>query len=289
VTTPALHFMTQMLTECTPKCPSDIYLGLLLCSTVLKYISLSKRFIPEVVTFLQGMMTLACPSDTKRKDFKTFPPFKHSSKVSPLLSVETSCDTLQEQWSLTEIISKDSHELDNKEFRCYAVNTLVDMMILSVDLWTELPCLTQILQPWLAPLSALPVDNYPAKLQTKVCSLLARVQSLKLSLKVMQHASKKPVALKMFEPQIEESWSGKRKKGGPNKQVNDKQRLTHKYKREMKAAVREIKRDNEVLAKHKQDTVMQKDAERKRKMKELMHDLQVQEGDFKKMKKEKRT
>ena len=104
----------------------------------------------------------------------------------------------------------------------------------------------------------------------------------------MQQPSKKPVPLKLFEPKVETFWSGKRKKGGPNKNVNEKQRLTHKYKREMKAAVREIKRDNEVLARHQLNTVMDKDAERKRKTKELMSSLANQEGDYKAIKKFKK-
>lgn len=54
------------------------------------------------------------------------------------------------------------------------------------------------------------------------------------------------------------SWSGKRKKGGPNKDVNERQRLNHKYKRELKAAIREVKRDNEVLARHQLETIIQK-------------------------------
>ena len=54
------------------------------------------------------------------------------------------------------------------------------------------------------------------------------------------------------------SWSGKKKKGGPNREVNERQRMTHKIKREMKAAVREIKRDNEVLATHQLEVITKK-------------------------------
>jgi len=285
--TPALTFMSQILTEAPPKSSKDVYIGLLLCSIILKFVSLSKKYVPEVVTFLQGLLCLAIPSEKSNKDIRMFPPFKQSSKIAQLLMVETSCDTCQEEWSLNDILSKDSKDLDSDEFRCYAINTLLGVMAQYLELWEELPCIKWIVQPWLAPLAALPTDNYPENLQSKVKSLVAKIQNLKQSLKYMQHEAKKPVPLKMFEPKIEESWSGKKKKGGPNKKVNEKQRLTHIHKREMKAAIREIKRDNEVLARHKLDTIIQKDAERKRKYNVLMNDLQQQEGDFKKMKKEK--
>ncbi|XP_035829414.1 nucleolar protein 14 isoform X2 [Aplysia californica] len=287
VTTPALHFITQMLTECTPKSCSDVVVGVFLCSLALKFVSLSKRYLPEVVTFLQGLIFSALPAKST-KGVRLFPPFKKTSKALGLLSPEEPCETLQGQWSLSEMLSKENTELENSQFKCDAVSNVTDLMGKCVDLWEELPSIELILKPWLAPLGSLPLDFYPAQLKMKVSSLLDRLRNVKQILKVMQQPSKKPVPLKLFEPKIEEFWSGKRKKGGPNRDVNERQRLTHKVKREMKAAVREIKRDNEVLAKHQLDTIMKKDADRKRKMKELMHSLASQEGDYKAIKKAKK-
>ena len=46
------------------------------------------------------------------------------------------------------------------------------------------------------------------------------------------------------------SFDGKKTRGG-TKEFNEKQRLIHKYKREFKGAVREIRKDNEFLAREK--------------------------------------
>ena len=60
--------------------------------------------------------------------------------------------------------------------------------------------------------------------------------------------------------------------------------MIHKYKKEMKGAVRELKKDTRFLARQKLSEVMERDAERKRKVKEIMGGLAHQEGDYKKMK-----
>jgi len=287
VVTPAFHFIAQLLTECSPRSFKDVSTGLFLCSIALRYVNLSKRYIPEVVTFIHGLLTLACPPEVApKKGWKLFPPFKKNSKAADLLVLKETCEEFPEKLSVSE--PKEENEISSNQLNCYAMNSLVGLMVKCLNLWSELPSIAHVVEPWLTVLKVLPLTYYPDKLQEKIKALLERLSSINTTLKMMQQASKKPVPLKLFEPKIEESWSGKKKKGGSNKTVNEKQRLVHKHRRELKAAVREIKRDSEVLAKHKLDTVMQADVERKRKMKELMHGLAVQEGDYKAMKRMKK-
>ncbi|KAK9399236.1 nucleolar protein 14 [Crotalus adamanteus] len=77
------------------------------------------------------------------------------------------------------------------------------------------------------------------------------------------------------------------RKQGSSQQEQERQRLVHKHRRELKGAVREIRRDNQFLAKMQLTDVMQRDSERKRKVKQLFQSLAQQEGDWKALKRKK--
>lgn len=64
--------------------------------------------------------------------------------------------------------------------------------------------------------------------------------------------------------------------------------MLHKYKTEMKSAVREIRKDRSFLAKVQIKKQIASDAERKRKVKELFGDASVQQSELKKMDRRKK-
>uniref|UniRef100_A0A8C1RP72 NOP14 nucleolar protein homolog (yeast) n=1 Tax=Cyprinus carpio TaxID=7962 RepID=A0A8C1RP72_CYPCA len=78
------------------------------------------------------------------------------------------------------------------------------------------------------------------------------------------------------------------KKRGNTKEEKERERLKHKYKREFKGALREIRKDTRFLAREKLSDVMSRDAERKRKVKELYGSLATQEGEWKALKRKNR-
>ncbi|CAG5123903.1 unnamed protein product [Candidula unifasciata] len=283
VTTPAMHFITQMLSECVLRNSRDVVAGLFLCSLALKFVGLSRRYVPEVITFLHGLLYLAAEKNAV-SGIKVFPPIRAGGKTVDLC-IRQKCSQVSQEWSLSDLLNKEPTQLNGDQFRCEVINRCLDSLLMCLKLWEDLPCVDLIFEPCMKPLSLLPKHLYPADMQAKIEDLSQKMlDSKSKTLKVMQQPSKKPVPLKLFEPEIQEFWAGKRKKGGPNKDVNERQRLNHKYKKELKSAIREVKRDNEVLARHQLETVLQK----KRKTKDLMNSLANQEGDFKAMKKIKK-
>ena len=50
----------------------------------------------------------------------------------------------------------------------------------------------------------------------------------------------------------------RKKKVKGNKQLNEKQKLVHRHRKEMKGAIREIRKDAQFLAKHKLKEQLQK-------------------------------
>jgi len=61
----------------------------------------------------------------------------------------------------------------------------------------------------------------------------------------------------------------------------------HKYKREHKGAIREIRRDRDFLAKVQIGQQIKSDIERKQKVNEIFGEAAIQQSEFKKMKKRK--
>uniref|UniRef100_A0A8C1YCE0 NOP14 nucleolar protein homolog (yeast) n=1 Tax=Cyprinus carpio TaxID=7962 RepID=A0A8C1YCE0_CYPCA len=110
--------------------------------------------------------------------------------------------------------------------------------------------------------------------------------------KPSQHAplvfkKKKPIPLKLFTPKIVQILDYGKKRGN-TKEEKERERLKHKYKREFKGALREIRKDTRFLAREKLSDVMSRDAERKRKVKELYGSLATQEGEWKALKRKNR-
>ncbi|GFN75323.1 nucleolar protein 14 [Plakobranchus ocellatus] len=286
VTTPAFSFLSQILSECCVRNMKDCITGLFLCGHDIQSVGLSKRYIPEAITFLHGLLVLGA-DENEAKGVKVFPQLKASGKGNDLLQVKEKCEALHE-WSITELLTMDSADLETDKYRCEAIAKCVNLLLDCLNLWEDLTHIAAVIKPVKEPLSMLPVQYYPESLTKAIQQLKTKMRECEAKkLHAMQLPTKKPEALKLFEPKIEEFWSGKRKKGGPNREVNERQRLTHKLKRETKAAVREIKRDNEVLAVHQLEVITKKDAERKRKTKDLMNSLANQEGDYNAIKRAK--
>lgn len=79
-------------------------------------------------------------------------------------------------------------------------------------------------------------------------------------------------------------FDGRKKGKRGTKDFNEKQKLLHKHKKEMKGAMRELKKDTKFIARQKLSKQMGLDEARKRKVREIMGGLAHQEGEYKKLK-----
>jgi len=94
--------------------------------------------------------------------------------------------------------------------------------------------------------------------------------------------------MRLFEPRfgMTTRFDGKKNDRLP-KEYNDRLRLRHKYKREHKSAIREIRRDNQFIGREELSQQAASDHERKRKVKEIHSMLSMQEGEFRKLQRAK--
>ncbi|ODM91143.1 Nucleolar protein 14, partial [Orchesella cincta] len=133
------------------------------------------------------------------------------------------------------------------------------------------------------------VDFHEVLFSKKLSSTIALPQEATVEDEVPSSMIDRPKMLRLYEPLVEENFDGSRKRKLKRKgQTQEEARLSHKVKKEMKSAVREIIKDNAFLAKQQMKEQATKDAERNRRVKELLGSLSNQEGDFRKLKKQKK-
>ncbi|KAG7473141.1 hypothetical protein JOB18_025811 [Solea senegalensis] len=291
VTTPALLYISQALTKCPVRSLQDVTSGLVLCCLAVEYVSFSKRFLPELINFLAGTLHLAV-KDKSSLGYAVVPPFRSSGKNNDLLVLSDveSC----KKWSKKELpLSATQHlelktDLDRDQHRLMCLSTCLDLVKRCCLLYKDLTSFPHIFQPIRTLLfKHLLAQTLPEPLQELHSTILEVIGSVSVTNNPLVFEKKKPIPLKLLTPKIVEVLDYGKKRGS-TKEQKEQERLKHKYKKEFKGALREIRKDSRFLATEKLNEVMSRDAERKRKVKELMGSLATQEGEWKALKKRKR-
>lgn len=291
VTTPALLYISQALTRCPVKSLSDVTCGLVLCCLAVEYVSFSKRFLPELINFLAGSLHLAV-QDKSELGYKVVPPFRPAGKYSDLLvlAASESCRT----WSKRSLpLPASQHlelrtDLETDHHRLTCLSTCLDLVERCGRLYKDLTSFSHIFQPIRIVLSKhLSSQTLPESLQELHSNILAAISGSPEHHSRLVFEKKKPIPLKLLTPKIVEVLDYG-KKHGSTREEREKERLKHKYKKEFKGALREIRKDSRFLAREKLNETLTRDAERKRKVKELFGSLATQEGEWKALKRKKR-
>ncbi|XP_030624138.1 nucleolar protein 14 [Chanos chanos] len=291
VTTPAFLYISQALTKCPVNTLEDVATGLVLCCLAVEFVSLSQRFIPELINFLLGILHMAVPDKTLA-GYIVVPPFRLAGKSSDLLVLND--PGASESWtrrplplSATQNIKFQS-PLEKDHYSLSALDTCLDLLKRCTSLYKNLTSFSQIFQPIRTLLEKhLPMKNYPTAIQDLHKEILEAIPTSPSQHAPLVFEKKKPVPLKLLTPKIVQVLDYGKKRGN-TKEEREQERLKHKYKKEFKGALRELRKDTRFLAQEKLAEVMSRDADRKRKVKQLYASLATQEGEWKALKKRKR-
>lgn len=291
VTTPAMLYISQALTKCPVRSLENVTSGLVLCCLAVEYVSLSKRFLPELINFLLGTLHLAV-EDKSSLGYQVVLPFRPSGRSSDLLvlSDSESCKSWSKECiPLCAVQHLDLQtDLDRDHHRLSCLSTCLDLLKQCCLLYKDLVSFKHVFQPITTLLSKhLPAQPLPELLQELYREILETVGGAPSAHPRLVFDKKKPIPLKLLTPKLVEVLDYGKKRGN-TRQEKERERLKHKFKREHKGALREIRKDSRFLAGEKLKEVMGRDAERKRKVKELMGSLASQEGEWKALKKRKR-
>ncbi|KAL4617352.1 nucleolar protein 14 [Arapaima gigas] len=291
VTTPAMVYISQLLTKCHVSSLEEVTAGLVLCCLAVEYVTLSQRFVPELISFLLGILHMAVPKK-QSLGYCVVPPFRPSGKNSDLLTVCNMAHT--ESWSRKTLpLSgvqglKLQNDLERDHYRLSSLATCLDLLKRCISLYKSLPSFNHIFQSIRILLAEhLPVKGYPTIIQDLHREVLEAVSVAPVLHTPLVFMKRKPIPLKLFTPKIVEVLDYGKKRGS-SKEERERERLKHKYKREFKGALREIRKDTRFLAREKLSEIMHRDSERKRKVKQLFGSLASQEGEWKALKRRKK-
>nr|XP_015305527.2 nucleolar protein 14 isoform X2 [Macaca fascicularis] len=297
----AMHEMEEMietkgratlpgLDVCPVLSLQDVVKGLFVCCLFLEYVALSQRFIPELINFLLGILYIATPNKASQGSTLVHP-FRALGKHSELLVVSDREDvatwqqsSLSLRWA-SGLRAPTSTEANHIRLSCLAVG--LALLKRCVLMYGSLPSFHAITGPLRALLTDHLADcSHPQELQELCQSTLTEMESQKQLCRPLTCEKSKPVPLKLFTPRLVKVLEFGRKQGS-SKEEQERKRLIHKHKREFKGAVREIRKDNQFLARMQLSEIMERDAERKRKVKQLFNSLATQEGEWKALKRKK--
>ncbi|XP_045127343.1 nucleolar protein 14-like isoform X2 [Portunus trituberculatus] len=284
VMTPVMVFLCQLLGQARISTCRDITAALFTAHLLHEYLSLSKRFVPELTNTMNGLLFMAVRSQDKTQ-LPLTPPFKCVGPTASLLVLETPVTRFSETKLVFEDLNNRERQIDD-DFRINAFCKAVKLLKLLSNCWIELPSIRAIMTPTKTLLQAMTLENYTDNVKKLVEELLSVFESLPSEGNALVREERKPTAIHMFEPAIEKIIDGVKKRHG-TKEYLEKQKLIHKLKREKKGARKAVRGDTAFLARQQLQETLQSDADRKRKVGQIMSGLQMQEGDFKKMKKKK--
>jgi len=278
VVTPAISFMCSIMATARPIDRSSFSSCLLLCSTMLEYVTMSCRVVPELVNTLHGLIFVSSTCHSTRPP----PPCKGGNYLMITDKVDT---VMHSRLNVEEVTTV--KDMDNN-FKVSALTATLTILIKLLKLYREVPSATDLLTPLLPPLVNIKVELYPLKIMEMVQQVIVSIKNLNIKrLPVVKPARQVPM-LRMMEPKIEEGFEPGKKKREGSKEMLEEQKLRHKLKQERKGARKEIRQDTAFLASQKVKEAKMKDADRQERTKALFSNLANQEGDYKKMLKKKK-
>lgn len=282
VATPSLLFMSQILIWCPVDTRRGIACGLFVTNLFLEYVQLSRRFVPEAVKFLcQALFTSF--SAEEREELRLLTTLR-MPRATTLRVDQDSQDLEPGKLSVADVASD---EPTTDSFRCTAVHVCLELLERFAGLYNSLQSHKSIfsdVQKMVEVMSIRP--NQTPALKDRVCKLRS-ILTKDRPVEVLVHEIRdRQSSFKFHDPVFEERFDGRKKRKG-DRAFHEKQKLTHKYKKELKGAVREIRMDNRFLARHHLKETQERDNERKQKLKRLYHDLANQEHDVKSLKRKK--
>ncbi|EAA06282.4 AGAP000397-PA [Anopheles gambiae str. PEST] len=279
IVTPALVFVGEILSRCQVRNRRDIARGLLLVTTVLECAEHSKRFLPSTVAFLTGVLGQACAKDALHPLATVGQPFKLTSLQLSEADVLTEADA-----ATTQLTGQDL--LLGQLTPSFKVRAIVCTVTLLSALCTQLdsnPALPIVAAHFLIPLHAIRQAPSSQPVQTALDETIAQLSALAgRTLPYLAQAKQKPKPLRLLEPKINPVYEDIRRRPKTAVPVREQRRkLQQKIKKVTRGAKREIRLDNEYLAKLQHKRRMESDRERQQKVRQIFSHASHQQAELK--------
>ncbi|RDL36838.1 Uncharacterized protein BP5553_06190 [Venustampulla echinocandica] len=279
VVTPAILSMGRYLGLKVPRSLSDYATGAYMCTLCLQYQRLSKRYVPEVVTFIENALCALAPTKLSKPP-GSFP--YHEPKTPVRIQNSTGSPR---QLSLYDGVAQELSEEDEASLKAALLDTNLSLAEVAADTWTGKSSFLEIFEPVLKILQHLGTKSCQSRLSSNTQKRVTKLtQKFTLLLKSAQVARRplelhhhRPLAIKTAIPKFEESFNPDKHYDVDRERV-DAAKLRKEYKREKKGAIRELRKDAAVVARESLREKRERDEAYEKKYKRLVAEIQGEEG-----------
>ncbi|XP_062503659.1 nucleolar protein 14-like isoform X2 [Corticium candelabrum] len=265
VVTPAITLLASSLSQCEVTSCCEAFLGLFSLSVLHQFVCYSKKFVPEVPLFLSHLFSTVL------------------MKLSSFSNEELDRDKLWKirPMSLGELVFGTFEESTHTWFSVlYIALTLLALFGTLYASVISFPKMFQILSQDLYKLSSM---SLPLAIQRQVCAVSTQLKTAELSLYPLRFQHHKPTPLKLYTPRFEQSFYDSQ-----SSRRNDTTQLRLKHRKELRGAVRELRRDAAFLSYHSLKDQLERDEERRRHVKALQNMLASEQAETKERKRKAR-
>ncbi|SPP80644.1 nucleolar protein 14 homolog [Drosophila guanche] len=278
VATPTYVFMEHILARARVRTRQDIAMGLFVVAVALEFGSKSKRFLPAVFNFLEGILYISIAKRDGDK-LEVAPPFELNGPFSKLLAIAATPESKSLEQQNLQAADLVNHTL-TLDFKVRALDTTLCLIREALQLVGEHTGACYLAGPFIPLLARLRLKPYPEHVQQHHREATQLVQQLaEQKMKPVALAERKPKALRMLEPRFETVYDDKRRPK-MSKEKEERAKLLHKIKREKKGAIREIRRDTAFVQELKLKQQLQSDKERHEKVKRIYQEASMQQGEL---------
>ncbi|KAF9450928.1 Nop14-like protein [Macrolepiota fuliginosa MF-IS2] len=269
----------------------DIASGLFLCTLFLQYESLSKRFVPEALTFLANAFLHLAP--TKYKDAASLPGYfpapDFRSENCRLLAMKTKKSTPKPRKpDLTALLTL---EEPSEQAKVDLLAMALDLLGRFADMYKGLDGFLELCEPILEIIRQAETKSWNEELrsrQSKLVDMLTRLLKFaNQSRQPLTLQAHKPIPIPSYVPKFEATTSNYLRKKDPDYEKNEAAKLRYQLKQEKKGAIRELRKDAKFLAAVEQKRQSEKDREYNERLKKAFTSIESERAEQKAMEREK--
>ncbi|KAI9806801.1 MAG: nucleolar complex protein 14 [Piccolia ochrophora] len=279
VVTPALLTMTRYLSQTSPDAWHDLVVGAYVGTLTLRYLAMSKRFAPELLTYVLNALCNLAP--TPPEGIVSAFPYRKSPAILRLTERVTGDISPLRFWDW----SSQRSFVGTAMLKATLIETYITLTDAMADLWTGqvafVESFTVVLRvlkhyadkPCYDTLSKHTQDHL-SEIIYKLEGLLDDARMSRRSLTLHYH---RPLAIKSSLPKFEDTYNMDMRYD-PDQERASSSKLKAEHKRERKSALRELRKDANFIARESLKEKKEKDREYEKKYKRLISDIQGEEA-----------
>lgn len=282
VVTPAMLSMGRFLGQKIPDRLSDYATGAYLCTLVLQYQQLAKRYVPEFMNFSLNTICALTPVQA-RGGGGPFP----IHEPAPAMRVKDSKEVAVRKLGSGDCqgAEKESSGTDAKSLKIALLSANIQLLMAASETWTSKASSFETFQPAVNVLrhlcskanhSHLP-DALLKEAERSAAHLSRALKVATLARRPLELHHHRPSAIKTYIPKFESDFDPD-KHYDPDRERAEMAKLKAEHKKERKGAMRELRKDANFLAREKLRLKKEKDAAYEKKYKRLVAEIQGEEG-----------